>query len=65
MSRITVSQLKSATVSELSKAEMGGTVGGLLFPPRRRFCFPVLRFITVRGPFGIRIRVPRIVLVCR
>jgi hypothetical protein len=59
MSRINVSTLKSE-VCELSREEMQGAVGGA-----RVVCRPELRLVTVRLPFGIKIRVPKLVVVCR
>jgi hypothetical protein len=58
MSRINVSNLNS--VSELSRKEMTETVGGL-----RVVCGPRLQLVRVRGPFGITLVVPRLVIACR
>jgi hypothetical protein len=58
MSRINIANLSG--VSTLSTSEMSGTVGALKLRP------PVkcrIELVTVRGPFGIKIRLPR--LVCR
>jgi hypothetical protein len=58
MSRINIQNLSG--VSTLTRSEMSGTTGALKLRP------PVkcrIELVTVRGPFGIKIRLPK--LVCR
>lgn len=58
MKRINIANLSG--VSNLSAREMGAAAGGLrLRPPVK--CRIVL--VTVRGPFGIKIKLPK--LVCK
>lgn len=58
MNRITLSNLNA--VSTLSNSEMSQTVGG-----KALVCKATIKHVTIRGPLGFMIRVPRPSVSCK